>query len=132
MVVVLLASPVLFGAYIPDDFRCEGFFLHAPEQIQTDPEAARIEIGEITLMIDRISAGWVRIRATDLSNGQLSYSYTICSSSGFACCGEITFPYQQCADEPHVEIGTLWATLPVPHAALEGFHSSIILELVPH
>jgi len=132
MVVVLLANSLLFGAYIPDDFRYEGFFLHASEHIQTDPESTRIEIGEITLMIDRISTGWVRVRATDLSNGQLSYPYTICSSSGLACCGADAFWYQQCADEPHVEIGTLWAILPVSRTALEGFHSFIMLELVPH
>ena len=130
MVVVLLAGGVLFGAYIRDDLRYEGFFFHASEEPRTNDESARIEIGEIIVIVNRTSAGRISIRTTDLSDGRISHSYTICTSSGLVCAGKDTFHYQQNEDSPHIEIGTLWAILPVSYIALEGFHSSIMLELV--
>ncbi len=130
MVVVLLAGGVLFGAYIRDDLRYEGFFFHASEEPRTNDESTTIEIGEIVVIVNRTSTGRIRIWATNLSDGRISHSYTICTSRGLMCNGKDTFRYQQNEDNPHIEIGTLWAILPVPYAALEGFRSSIMLELV--
>lgn len=132
MVVVLLAGGVLFGAYIRDDLRYEGFFFHASEDDRTDGGSTRVEIGEITVIVNRTSTGRIRIRTTELSDGRISHSYTICTSSGLVCAGKDTFSYQQYEDNPHIEVGTLWAILPVARAELEGFHSSIMLELVLH